>query len=141
MKPFRLILFFFCLAATPASAQKVPVYGKYTWYEGLDTARSEGKSLLVYISQKACSYCKELDKNLAADAAMLAFLQEKFVLVRHSISTPYGKAFSIDYRLQTTPALIVQNPLWPENPLILYSVTDVPTLRKELEKYLAGNKQ
>ena len=139
MKTLRLIPFFLCLTVWVASAQKTPVYGKYSWYEGLEKARSEGKSLFVYISQKGCSYCKELDKSLAANPAVVAFLEEKFVLVRHSTSTPYGKAFTLDNHLQTTPALIIQNPAWPEDPLILYGILDASVLRKELEKYLGGS--
>lgn len=127
--------------ALGAWAQKAPVYGKYSWYEGLDKAKAEGKSFFVFVSQKGCTYCKELDKSLAANPAVIAYLQEKFVLARHSVSTPYGMALVMDYKLQTTPALMVQNPLWPEDPLILYGITDAPTLRTKLEEYLAGKKE
>lgn len=115
MKTLSLIPLFLFLCLSTALAQKgAPVYGKYTWYEGLEKARTEGKSFFVFISQKGCAYCKELDKSLIANPAVVAFLQEKFVLARHSVSTPYGKALAIDYKLQTTPALMVQNPLWEE---------------------------
>lgn len=141
MKTLQIFLLFISFAVLGASAQKAPVYGKYTWYEGLDKARSEGKSFFVFVSQKGCAYCKELDKNLAANPAVLTFLQEKFVLARHSTSTPYGKALAMDYKLQTTPALIVQNPLWEEDPLILYGMSDPLVLRAKLEAYLSGKKE
>ena len=141
MKTWFLSFLLLGLLTGAAWGQKLPVYGKYTWYEGLEKARSEGKSLFVYVGQKGCSYCKALDKSLEQNPDVAAFIQEKFVPVRHSTATPYGKAMAIDHRLQTTPALMVQNPALPEDPLILYGITDALTLRNALEKYLAEGKR
>lgn len=137
MKIVRSLFFFILLSSLTATAQQPGLkYGKYTWYEGLDKAKAEGKCFFLYISQKGCQYCKELDKSLAANPGVIAFLTQKFVLARHQVSTPYGRAVVMDMRLQTTPALVVQNPLSDKEPLVLYGITNAEALRKELETYL-----
>lgn len=141
MKTFRLRLIFLFLGLSflTVRAQKSrPVYNRYTWYEGIAKARDEGKFFLMYISQKGCEYCKEFDHAAMQDTALVRFLNEKFVLARHQVSSAYGRAFALDFHLSTTPALLVQNPQSEKDPLILYGVRDTATLRQALSAYLAA---
>lgn len=141
MKPFRFFFFFLLLFSVwTVSAQKAPVYGKYTWFEGIEKARSENRFFLMFISQKNCAYCKELDKSLLLNPQAVAFLNEKFVMARHHVSTPYGRAFALDFHLQTTPALVLQNPQTENEPLILYGMTDAAALKARLETFLETGK-
>lgn len=142
MKSIRLIIFLIGISFLSASAQAPKlVYGKYTWFEGLAKAKAEGKFFLMYISQTNCEYCKELDKTTMTDKNLILFLNQKFVLARHKVSTTYGGAIALDYHLTTTPALMVQNPNLEGEPLILYGVKDAATLQKELEDYIKSEKK
>lgn len=139
MKPFPIILFFLGVSFFTASAQKPGLkYNKYTWYEGVIQAREQGKFFFMYISQKNCEYCKELDRTTMTDPGLIKFLNEKFVLARHHVSSAYGRAFALDFHLQTTPALVVQNPKSQKPPLIIYGVKDAKTLMQELTAYISS---
>ena len=135
---FLFLLSLLTIAALPPHG---PKYGKYTWYEGLDKAKAENKSFFLYISQKGCPYCRHLDQSLEQNPETVAFLEQNFVLARHSVSTPYGLAVVMDMQLKTTPALVIQHPLSEKEPLILYGITDADTLKTELQKFLASSKQ
>lgn len=138
MKKFGLLILLIGISFSSASAQKPKLtYGKYTWFEGLKKAKAEGKMFLMYISQSNCEYCKELDKSLKNNKAVIKFLNENFVLARHKVSTNYGAAVALDYHLSTTPALMLQNPDSEAEPLILYGMNDAATLQKELEKFIS----
>ena len=139
MKAFPLSLLFAGLSLCTARAQKSALrYNRYTWYEGIAKARDEGKFFLMYIGQKGCEYCKEFDHTTMTDTSLIRFLNEKFVLARHQVSSAYGRAFALDFHLSTTPALLVQNPQSEKDPLVLYGVRDAATLRRALSGYLAA---
>lgn len=136
----RLFLLFVFAGIFPAitTAQKAkPLYKKYTWYAGLAKAKEEKKLFLTYIAQNNCSYCKELDKNIKKDTALVRFMNQHFIMAKHNASQTYGKAIVYDYYLSTTPAIMLQYPDSEKDPKILYGIQNAADLRKALEDFIA----
>lgn len=134
MKKIFLFFLFTVVLVGYAQAQKKSAltFQSYTWFEGLEEAEKSNKSLLVFIIQKGCDYCKELKEKTFTDSSLVAFLQNNYVLVSHSFSSKYGRAFALDFGLYTLPALIAQKPASNEKPLILYGVIPADTLEMKL---------
>jgi thioredoxin-related protein len=135
-----ILLLVFSISFVSAMGQKSIRYNKYSWFEGVSKAREDSKFFLMYISQPGCEYCKELDGKTLRDPSLIKFLNDNFVLVRHQVTSAYGRAIALDYHLSTTPALMIQNPKSDKKPLILYGVKDAEALRKELEDYIQSEK-
>lgn len=119
-----------------AMAQKNLKFAKTAWYDALAQAKLEQKSLLFYISQPGCEYCKEFDQVTLKNPELRTFLQKNFVLVKHSVKTKYGEAIARDFHLSSTPAILLQKPDSNKEIRILYNNQDPAAFLIELQKFL-----
>lgn len=136
MKNIGILLVLLIGFGSAGMAQKPLKFAKTAWYDALAQAKSEQKSLLFYISQPGCEYCKEFDQVTLKNPELRDFLQKNFVLVKHSVKTKYGEAIARDFHLSSTPAILLQKPDSKKEIRILYNNQNAASFLLELQKFL-----
>ncbi|MFK8033088.1 MAG: thioredoxin family protein [Hyphomicrobiales bacterium] len=66
---------------------------KQTWFtstfrdigEDIETARDEGKRLVMIFEQRGCIYCAQLHEKVFSDPEVAAYIQEHFMVVQYNM--------------------------------------------------------
>lgn len=91
----------------PARDPKTPKATSITWYSNFDRAREEakksGKPLMVDFYADWCTWCKELDKNVFTQPAVIDSAQD-FVAVK--LDSDRNPELSMKYRVETLPLIV-----------------------------------
>lgn len=104
MKRLFVFLAAVLLAATAARATTVGEDGlhKPPWFsvtfkdlrDDLETAKSEGKRLVLIIEQRGCIYCKKVHETVFSDPKISGYIKENFVVVQYNM---FGDEEVIDF--------------------------------------------
>jgi hypothetical protein len=131
-----LVVIFSLLSVLSGAAQKKLNFLRLTWYEAVSEAERSDKFLFFYISQPGCAYCREFDKVTLMKLEIRELLQSRFVLVKHSVATPYGEAFARDFHLTHTPAVLLLKPKKSGKPDVFGEIYDEGGFLKALKNWI-----
>lgn len=53
--------------------------------EDIETAREQGKKLVLVFEQRGCIYCREVHEEILVDPVVRAFLEENFMIVQYNL--------------------------------------------------------
>lgn len=86
-KALILNLIFIVFSCSNSSSQSEQVSGKSSvkWYgitEGMERAKKEGKSIIMYFYTDWCVYCKKMDSQIFSDPDISSFMNEKYISIR-----------------------------------------------------------
>ncbi len=96
-------LLFFLLLTVSSS------WGWFTdLYRGLETAKKEGKLVLIYFYAEHCPYCYHVEEFLFGDPDIEKFLKEHFVVV--SIDYEENEELSERFYVFGIPTLVILDP-------------------------------
>jgi thioredoxin-related protein len=103
LKSLVLATVLFTAAALPANAFEMGDDGlhKEDWWsltfrdiaEDIDTARADGKRLVIVFEQRGCIYCKKLHEVLLADPEIRDYIEANYMVVQYNM---YGDEEVID---------------------------------------------
>jgi len=87
LKVLILNLVFIVFSCSNSSTQGEKNSGQLSvkWYgitEGMEKARKEGKSIIMYFYTDWCVYCKKMDSQIFSDPEITAFMNEKYINIR-----------------------------------------------------------
>lgn len=86
-KALILNLIFIAFSCSNSSSQGEHISGTSSvkWYginEGMDKAKKEGKSIIMYFYTDWCVYCKKMDSQIFSDPDVASFMNEKYISIR-----------------------------------------------------------
>jgi thioredoxin-related protein len=122
------------------------------WYdlkEGLDLARTENKSILVFVYVNWCDKCQRMDKKVFTDKALAQLIAESFIPIKlnpekdtaylHNDKLLNRKLFMVEISKGKygigVPRTVLYNDKNKEN-LVLEGMQDPEELRNSLQKFL-----
>lgn len=81
----NLIFIVFSCSNISSQNDKIQVGPAVKWYgiqEGIEKAKKEGKSIIMYFYTDCCVYCKKMEGQVFSDPDISAFMNEKYVSIR-----------------------------------------------------------
>ncbi|MFZ7125166.1 MAG: thioredoxin family protein [Desulfobacterales bacterium] len=104
MKHARLIalilitLLVLATGAPLATAAKIENIRWFSYEEGFEKAKKEGKKIYILFFSDYCKYCKEMDATTFSDREVVEMLNEEFVAIRVNPDKEYKIAYKYNIR-------------------------------------------
>lgn len=63
----------------------------YSYSEGLETAKKQGKPMIIFFYTDWCIYCKKMDKEVFSDRDVISYMNSNYISVRVNPETDRGR--------------------------------------------------
>lgn len=81
----NMIFIIFSCSNSSTNGEKNSGQQSVKWYgitEGMDKAKKEGKSIIMYFYTDWCVYCKKMENQIFNDPDISSFMNEKYISIR-----------------------------------------------------------